>query len=422
MLIEFSVSNYRSIRDTQTLSLVAGTGTELGEQNSFNPPASSAPKLLRSAVIFGPNAGGKSNIIKAMHFMQKFVISSSSRGQEGEKISTSPFRLDKKSPSQPSTFEVIFIEGGVRYQYGMAVTQSRVEREWLLAYPEGRAQRWFERTFVSNTNNYEWYFGPFFKGQKEILKKATRVNALFLSTGVQLNNEQLRDVFNWFDDRLVTIHASEKIPEAFAGYTLHRCENESDRQQIVRFLQAADLGIDDLKVKKGVFAPNDFLDEMPDKLKQKFLGKEFSQPVFFHEHMDSTDISGFEFEDESDGTQGMFALAGPWIDTLETGKVLVVDELDTSLHPMLMRFLIETLHSSESNPNNAQLVFTTHDATLMASQYFRRDQIWFVEKDKSRSTTLYPLSDFSPRKGEAIEKGYLRGRYGALPFTERFAA
>jgi len=422
MLIEFSVSNYRSIRDSQTLSLVAGTGTELEEQNAFDPPVSSAPKLLRSAAIFGPNAGGKSNIIRAMHFMRQFVISSSSRGQEGGKIPTSPFLLDKKSSNQPSSFEMIFIENGVRYQYGIEVTQTRVEREWLLAYPEGRAQRWFERTFVSSTNDYEWYFGSFFKGQKEVLKKATRTNALFLSTGVQLNNEQLRNVFTWFDSRLVVFDTNERIPEEFAGYTLHRCEKEKDRQKIVRFLQAADLGIDGLKIEKGVFAPDDFPHEMPEKIKKRFLGKEFSQPVFSHKHIDSLDISDFDFKDESDGTQSIFALAGPWIDTLETGKVLIVDELDTSLHPMLMRFLIKMLHSNESNPSNAQLVFTTHDATLMASQHFRRDQIWLVEKDKNRSTTLYPLSDFSPRKGEAIEKGYLRGRYGALPFTEWFAA
>jgi len=422
MLIEFSVSNYRSIRDTQTLSLVAGTGTELEEQNSFDPPVSSAPRLLRSAAIFGPNAGGKSNIIKAMHFMRQFVISSSSRGQEGERISTSPFRLDKKSPNQPSTFEMIFIEGGVRYQYGMAVTQTRVEREWLLAYPEGRAQRWFERTFVPSTHDYEWYFGPFFKGQKKVLKKATRENALFLSTGVQLNNEQLRAIFNWFDGRLVVIHAKENIPDEFTRYTMHRCEVEKDRQQVVRFLQAADLGIDDLKVQKKVLTPDDLPDDMPEKMKQRILGHEFSRPMFFHKHIDSDDIATFDIDEESDGTRGMLALAGPWIDTLETGNVLVVDELDTSLHPMLMRFLIKTLHSNESNPSNAQLVFTTHDATLMSSPYFRRDQVWFVEKDENRLTTLYPLSDFSPRKGEALEKGYLRGRYGALPFTERFAA
>ncbi|NOZ10065.1 MAG: ATP-binding protein [Gammaproteobacteria bacterium] len=425
MLIEFSATNYRSIREKQALSLVAAPSPDLKEQNTFDSGVRAVPRLLRSVVMFGPNAGGKSNIVQAMDFMRDFVLTSASGTQEGERIPVTPYRLDELSRQAPSEFEVLFVEDGIRYQYGFSVSQERIEHEWLLAYPTGKAQRWFERAFNPDTKEDEWYFGPSLKGRTQVIKDATRVNALFLSTAVQLNNEQLRPVFHWFNDRLAVIRSHGRFPSSFRNFTVEQCKEEASRKRIMEFLQEADLGIDDLKLETHILKEDDLPDGLPSGLKeqaQKMIGKELVRPLFLHETNHAGEMEEFVLEDESDGTQNIFALAGPWLDVLQQGMVLVIDELDTSLHPKMVRFLVGLLHNSKTNQNNAQLVGTSHDVTLMEGDLFRRDQIWFVEKDPSRATRLVPLSDFSPRKGEAIMKGYLRGRYGALPYIPRLAS
>ncbi len=420
MLIEFSVANYRSIRDSQSLSLVADQGRERKTENSFDSGASSTPRLLRSAVIYGPNAAGKSNLVRALHFVRQFVRGSAST-QRGEAIDVTPFRLAAETRDAPSEFEILFIEDGMRYQYGFSATAERIYEEWLFAYPASRAQRWFSRRFDEKENDYEWYFGPSFKGQKKLLEEATRPNALFLSTAVQLNNEQLQPVFDWFDKRLVVVLSRGEFPIEYEHYTAQRCRDTQDRQAVLRFLQEADLGIDGLNIKTSKITDDDLPSELPDQLRRDLIGKEKLSIGFLHEHNESSEMISFGLPEESDGTHNMFALAGPWLDVLEKGMVMVMDELDTSLHPKLVRYLVELMHGAESNPNNAQLIFTTHDVTLQEG-VFRRDQIWFVEKDEDRSTHCYPLTDFSPRKGEAIERGYLRGRYGALPHPHRKSA
>ena len=191
MLIEFKVTNFRSIHNTQTLSMVAGTGTELKEQNMLASGLSSLPDILRSSIIYGPNAAGKSNLLRAVQFMQSFVLTSQSL-QEGQDINVTPFLLNSKSRTEPSEFEVIFAQDKVRYQYGFAVNKVRVMNEWLLAYPEGRPQRWYERKYDQQKGSDTWYFGSRFSGPRtmiDVWQKATRQNGLFLSTAIQLNSE-----------------------------------------------------------------------------------------------------------------------------------------------------------------------------------------------------------------------------------------
>ncbi|MEE8429188.1 MAG: ATP-binding protein [Gammaproteobacteria bacterium] len=426
MLIEFSVSNFRSIRDTQTLSLVASTDKKLHNENTFDPGAKSAPRLLRSAAVFGPNAGGKSNLAQAMHFMRTFVQESATGRRQDEPISVTPFRLESACETRPSEFEMIFVTDGVRYQYGFSVDRKRVVEEWLLAYPAAKAQRWFERTYNPESGDYDWYFGPSLKRPVKVLQQATRTNALFLSTAIQLNNEQLRPVFNWFTQRLVVIRAHGELPETFRGFTAHQCQDKESREKILKFLKVADLGIDGLQVESHTFSeddlPSDIEPEVRERMTKELLGKELMNLNFLHTQSDTGEDVAFDFGEESDGTQKLFSLAGPWIDVLERGMVLVMDELDIRLHPLLTRFLIGLLHSDDTNPHNAQLVFTSHDTTLMEGDLLRRDQMWFVEKDQFRATRLFPLSDFRPRKHEAIQRGYLRGRYGALPYVRRLVS
>lgn len=416
MLIEFSVTNFKSIQTTQTLSLAASPVSELREQNSFAIPEQGVPRLLRSAAIYGPNASGKSNLMEAIDFMDCFVRESSKEGQEGEPIEVKPFLFNVASRAEPSEFEVLFLQEGVRYQYGFAVNSTRVTHEWLIAYPEGRPQRWFEREFDATSGKESWYFGSKFKGHKTVLQETTRGNALFLSTAVQLNNEQLKTVYNWFHQKLRTIGVSGLAPT----YTTSLCKTEAGRKRILELLNAADLSITDINVEKKKLDLTDLPPSMPqalqEQIKKDLEGKEFHEVKFLHTVAGTEELVALDADDESEGTMRLFAFAGPWLDVLDNGHVLFVDELNNSMHPLMVRFLIGLINNPEINRKNAQLIFSTHDTSVLDNELFRRDQIWFTEKDATNATRLYPLSDFTPRKGEALEKGYLKGRYGALPY------
>lgn len=419
MLVEFTVTNFRSIRETQTFSLVKGKGDELEVENTFSPGAPGTPELLRSAAIYGPNAAGKSNLIDALRTMRQVVVESAAKLQPGDVFPITPFRLDAESESHPTEFEVSFIASGVRYQYGFAATRDRVLKEWLLAYPKGRPQRWFERAWDADAQKYKWEMGSELKGQKQMWQDATRANALFLSTAAQLNSEQLAPVYDWFKRTLRTAQVGDWNKKFSASL----CEDVEGRAKVMEFLRAADLGIDDVQVVKEKFDVSDLPDDLQEMVKQhiakEFEGKELLEVRTLHRTLDGRTVA-FELDEESDGTQKLFAFAGPWLDSLEHGYVLFIDELHDNLHPKLVRFLVELFHSPETNPNNAQLVFTTHETSILSQEVFRRDQIWFCEKDDSLATALIPLTDFSPRKGrENLELSYLAGRYGALPYVRK---
>jgi len=419
MFIEFNVTNYRSIRDTQTISMAASKYyNELDEMNCFDSGITGLQKMLRSAVIYGPNAAGKSNLFRALHFMQSFVLESHSL-QEGQTIKTVPFALNEHSKNEPSEFEIFFLQDNVRYQYGFAANRMRVTKEWLLAFPEGKAQRWYEREYDATEDKDKWYFGSKFSGRRQLWQEATRKNALFLSTAIQLNNEQLKPVFSWFQNKLVSILPGTPINLKFS---IDQCASAEGTLRIMDFMNSADIGISGIEVKKIPIPPmkSEMLPpDMPQPIKEKILlemqGKELPDIQFLHK-MDTGESVPFRFSDESDGTKRLFAFAGPWLDVLAKGRILFVDELGTSLHPLMVRFLLGLIQNQEINRYNAQLIFTTHDTSVLDTDILRRDQIWFVEKDPKQASRLYPLSDFKPRQGEALEKGYLKGRYGALPF------
>lgn len=416
MLIEFSVTNYRSFLGTQTFSMASGATKNLQDENTFTPPITGLPNLLRSAVVYGANGCGKSNLIKAIDFMQEFVYSSSKESQEGEKIKHKPFLLNPESSGRESEFEVVFVQDEIRYQYGFAVTKARVTHEWLLAYPGNRAQRWFERSYNPENDEEEWYFGTKFLGPKKTWQDSTRSNALFLSTAVQLNSEQLQPVYRWFQ-RLVVIGHGERIDRHFS---IEICEDKEECQGILKLLKGADIAVDEIAVKERKFDVSELPSDMPEDLKgiiqKDFQEKPIKEVFFKHRINDSDDFILFPLSEESDGTQKLFAYAGPWLDVIRNGRVLIVDELDNSFHPHLVRFLLKLIHEPGSNTANGQLFFSTHDTSILDGKLLRRDQIWFMEKDRDHSTQLYPLTDFHPRQNEAFEKGYLQGRFGALPY------
>ncbi|HHJ19986.1 MAG TPA: ATP-binding protein, partial [Gammaproteobacteria bacterium] len=389
---------------------------ELVESNTFTTVAANKFELLRSAAIYGPNASGKSNFLLALQTMKEIILESATNLQRGDKLPVTPFRLSKATRHAPSEFEVIFIVDKVRYQYGFSATEDRIHEEWLMAYPKGRPQRWLGRIWDEQKQSYDWELGNNLTGEKQLWQKSTRDNALFLSTAVQLNSEQLQPVYDWFNDTLHMTNISGWSP----GFSASLCE-KSEKAQVMDFLRAADLNIEDIVVETEPFDIKALPDDMPTHVKKMFADelkdKKLVDIKTVHKSEEGDKVT-FDFEDESDGTRKLFAFAGPWIDTLANGYVLFIDELHDNLHPRLVQFLVRLFHNSETNPKNAQLVFTTHETSILNQDEFRRDQIWFCEKGEDQATTLYPLTDFSPRKGrENLELAYLSGRYGALPYV-----
>lgn len=422
MLIEFTVKNYRSIREAQTLSLAKAKGHELEESNTFTPDAPASPSLLRSVAIYGPNSAGKSNLIRAIMEMEAIVRNSASNFQEGDEIPVTPFLFDKKSKSEPTEFEVVFINEGIRYQYGFSAKKTHVVEEWLIAYPKGRAQRWFTRIFNEETDASDYKFSDSLLGQKSVWQQSTRKNALFLSTATQLNSDQLRPIFNWFKNRLRPAQMGRSTTE----FTISLCESSSDdKSKVLDFLRAADFDIHDIQFDKEKFDPKFLPDEMPDSLKEEIIKNLTGSDIIDIKTIHATksgELVDIGFDEESDGTQKFFSFAGPWLHTLRNGYILIIDELHDNLHPRLVRYLVDLFHNSDTNPGNAQLIFTTHETSILSQDVFRRDQIWFCEKDEDQATIVYPLTDFKPRKDrEDLELNYLSGRYGAFPFVSSFS-
>ena len=409
MLIQFAVANYRSIKDEAALSLVAGPGGEHRERNVRVPRMRGgvrATPLLRSAAIYGANAAGKTNLIRGLSAMCAVVVQSSWTDEE---LPITPFLLGAEHNGEPTRFEVSCIVAGVRYQYGFSATKRMVVGEWLYAWPRGRPQLWFKRQGREDGGT-TFEFGNKLLGDREIWRRATRDNALFLSTAAALNSTQLSPLYDWFNTRLHVVGIRGWHP----AYSAERALGER-KVAMVEFLRAADLAVSDLHVVEREITEEMISDEVPPDSKKHLLGKRSYRVRVVHEDSSGRPVE-LGLDEESGGTQKLFTLAGPWVDVLENGHVVVVDELHDNLHPMLVRYLVERFHDPGLE-SDAQLVFSTHDTSILSQDVFRRDQVWFCERNARQETELVPLSDFSPRKGiENLERSYLAGRYGAVPY------
>lgn len=406
MLIEFRVKNFRSLRDEQVLSLLASNDKTLRDTHSHQTGIKAAPHVLHSAVIYGANASGKSNLLRALQYMRGVVLESAAR-QPNQLYNVQPFRLDSQTSQQASAFEVIFLHQGVRYQYGFSMNQQAILDEYLFVYKAFKPQLWFRR------NQEQFEYGSSFKGNKKTWQTSTRPDNLFLSVAVQLNSDMLKPVFDWFAGDLHIFNEFSQLNPMFSWQEL---QNPEQAQRFCHFLQAADISLAGITVEKSktgqmmqVVQINRATGQAQVELQETLQ--------FSSKHKVGNQEANFEWTDESTGTRNLITLYGPIQYILQKGRVLVVDELDSSLHPHLVQELVRLFHDPQRNPHGAQLIFTTHDASLLdVVGLFRRDQIWFTEKQADQSSRLYSLWDqFSPRKNESLGRAYLQGRYGAVP-------
>ena len=402
MLLKFRFSNFRSFRAEQELSLIASTFAGASD-GVFSPP-SLTERVLPSAAIYGANASGKTAVIRAFEFMTNVVKFSHSQWQPDQLVPVEPFAGDDSA--LPSEFSVDFLLGGVRYQYGFAANSQAILREWLYVYPKGKRQLWFRRT-----EGVPISFGAKMPGENKIIEGLVRKNSLFLSAAAQNNHEALSPVYRWFSQSISFVIDHLGLPgrATYSANAAQFCLEETDKARITRLITQADLGIAELSIEDSPFPE---LSKKVIELIRTQSGMspltlpEIHKAIRFLHHVGSRTIP-FEIEQESNGTLAYMALLGPLVSVLKYGGILWIDELDTSLHPLMAVHIIRLFGTSTSNPRSAQLVFNTHDTNLLGSGDLRRDQVWFTEKDSTGTSHLYPPTDFKPRRQENLENGYL---------------
>lgn len=385
MLLQFSITNHRSIKETAIISMKAAADKTMKEV-LISPDGKK--ELVPVMAIYGANAAGKSNVIHALLLMREMVCGSYAKPLKGAELPYEPFAF-VDGQTEPTTFEIIYYYESIKYAYGFSFDKDRIISEYLYHWPNGREALVFSR----EKDEYE-----FRESIQEQLTLAGRTseNRLYLTSSNEWNCAQTEKAYLWFQKNLRGLIATGVSNES----TIDAIRKGGDgKQHILKEMMLADLGICNVE-----------------------LSGTKEKPIISTVHQ-LTDDSGEKKQytlllgQESVGTQRFFSRIGLWMDALNSGAVLVVDEIEASMHPLLTRHLIEMIQDQTTNQNHAQLIFTTHDTGLLDLKLLRRDQIWFAEKDeKTMQTDIYALTEFSPRKEENIARGYLQGRYGAIPF------
>ena len=431
MLIEFKVTNYRSIRAEQTLSMVASNYSDELPQNLIScdhVPGLKGTKLVKAVALYGANASGKSNIVAALRFFAEFVRDSATKLQPGAPTGAQPFKLDPACLTEPSKFEITAVIKGIRTVYGLELTRERVTSEYLAAYPKGRPQVWFERDWDEGRGKYEWSKSTTHFPHDIALRRKARENALFLSVAAQFDHQEARSVWDWFKSEFYFSNRQENLKDVAS-----LLKDEILRAHILSALGRADFGISDAKFRKLQPEPEDpkyrqFTEHLEKAMAAVMedvepLRKAWEEnrttpiPELGHRGQDGVNTPMNFHSEESEGTRRFLFLLCEFYHHAKNGRVVLVDEIEASLHPILVREVISLFQKSEIFAGfDHQLIFTTHNPLLLDQTLLRRDQIWFTEKDQEGATRLYPLTDFKPRKDESLVKGYLSGRYGGIPF------
>ena len=416
MVLEFTIINFKSIKEKQSFSMLPERKIK---EHSEAVLKDGKYEALSSAIIYGRNASGKSNIINAFSAFQHLVMNSA-KFEVGTKIPYyEPYKLDPKSIEKPTEFKIDFIaKDKVRYIYEISYNSDTILKEALFYYPKNQIAKLFERSFENKT-----VYGDYYVGRKKEAEESLYKNQLLLS---KVGTEKLEMLVypylffsklifisnshdSSFDDLLLDIYTSKIVNKK----NLHFVNN------ISKLLKVADTGIDSLSISENKFLPSslplDMHDEEKKRIVERYKYKLRTVRNVFENGQPSGKID-FTLSEESTGTLKLLVIGGLIIESLADGQTLIIDELDKSLHPKLTRSLINLFMSEKTNPNKAQLIFATHDVSLLDLDLFRRDQIWFVEKEYEGNTTFYSVADISGiRKNVPLEKWYMSGRLGATP-------
>ena len=430
MLLYFKTKNYRSIKNEAVLDMeAAGIKDSAADLLPFGKS-----EYIPAAAIYGKNGGGKSNLIRAMWLAVQFICNAQKTQTEKAKVPVSPFKLDNYSVDEPTEFEFGYVHNGIKYIYGFSATQEEIKTEYLKAAPNGRESVIFSREngmFKFPQNNE--------RRKKEMISEAVAKNQLFFAVSCTMNYKPCIEAMGWFRDKIVFSRDYTDINQSLLDYS----EDEAMLQAIVSAAKAADVGIQDMKFEidnqevdlnagdipeqfKGIYTAlkmfGEALRQNGNEAEIRLRTGELKSTAYHSGEKQDGEQALFELglSDESDGTRRLMALAPAIEKILKNGGVLIVDELERELHLLLMEYVINRYQRSATNPHQAQLIFTTHETTLLNQGTLRRDQIYFVDKDKtSGASELYALSDFNIRNDMMnIQKAYLLGRFGAVPSVE----
>ncbi|WP_130800234.1 AAA family ATPase [Streptomyces otsuchiensis] len=412
MLLSFRVANHRSIRREQQLNLHPVYDADRPEDTQW--------QAVPVAGVFGANASGKSNVVSALQYMARMVVSSHRDAEPDGGVERSPFLLDEEAADEPSWFVVDLLLGGVRYTYGFGVDDHRVVEEWLDSYPQGRKREVFSRELDVVRPGASQQ-----SRELALVESITEPNVLFLSLAARSKQPDFRPVYDWFA-RSLQFRRSNGTRSV--GMSATRALQEAERHpEIMDLLRAADLGIEECGTERVLMNEEElrrrFGSRLPSSLLRELENggpREAIRPWLGHRGRDG--IVQMELHDESSGTQALLEQAPRFLSVLRQGGTFVVDEIDASLHTLLTARLIGLFQSADTNPHGAQLIFTSHDASLLGRKegedILKRDQVWFVEKDRYGETSAYSLAEFKPRRDENRERRYLGGSYGGVPFLD----
>lgn len=404
MLIEFSIENYRSFRERQVLSMLPDEGKQELEKNLIATNANI--KLLRSAVLYGPNASGKSNLMKAMLAMRNLVLFSGNNGPEKSFKEYEPFRFHTDTSKAPVTFGIYILLNGKRFHYQVSILEKEVVYEQLSFYPQGREAKLFHR------KGQEFEFGDYLKGQKAVVANLTAPNQLFVSKGALNNIQQLIEVFHFFENHFMTIPFMDSwVDNYYANRIAKELKRTPGKEAFMRnfenLLMSFDTGIAGFSIEKNHISTEESYEIFVDH-------------YVFNSEGEKIDKIRHPIAEESKGTQKLFVLGGLILRALMNGRVITIDEFERSLHPFITAFIIQLFHDAELNAKGAQLVIATHDTNLLDSSELRRDQVWIIEKDLQGASSLFSLADIAGVRSNApFEKWYLSGRFGGVPGIER---
>lgn len=410
MLVYFSVSNFRSFKDKATL--------DMRKTSAKGFPENYKGELLRTSVLYGSNASGKSGFLRAMRALDYLVMQSADFKPQKEIPTYEPFLLDVNSRQKPVEFEVEFINDDIKYLYKVRFSQYQIEFEELSFY-KGNAKA----LLFSRAGDADIKFGDYYKGAKKVIEKLLLPNQLFLSKAAVNNVEALMGAYNFFDEQLYTLPVMDnEREEDLKSFYARRLAEDTDGTFAKRFnalICALDTGIEEVNVEEVDWTNIEFPSAVPEELRgqiQERFRYDIRTTHGLFENGERIGKHAFEVKDESTGTKNLFALGGIIIEALEYGQVLVVDELERNLHPMVTKFLIQIFHNPILNSHNAQLIFATHDVSQLSSEVFRRDQVWFSEKNEIGASELFRCSDLEGvRLNTPLDKWYMTGRFGATP-------
>lgn len=413
MLISFRMENFRSFAEQAMISMrpVKAYGEHLENQVEVD-----GCTLLKVAAIYGPNASGKSNVVKGFATMRRLVLGSLQLSSV-DALKVEPFELDVEKMDAPTLFEISILLRGRICRYGFAATHERIFAEWLGMSRVG--SRVVERMLFAREGNSLDSFSR--RSLPELVKMDMSTllpNALLLPRLDQLNNAVAKAVMRWFKNMAVLSGSESSM---YGRYSSEHIGDDLFHERMMQFIRFADSSISDVSTRIQEMRWEDLPSEIRNRrVRPKGFVSAEAVEVFVARHNRQGDVVSFEIDDkESEGTAKMFELSGPLTDILNTGSVLVIDEMEAKLHPLLTRRIVRVFNSAVTNPHNAQLVFVSHDATLLHSARLRRDQVWFCEKDRFGASSLYCLAEIrstaKARREDNLEKKYLEGRFGAIP-------